>query len=93
MALLRTVLILVIIVILMHLGISYSGIDPNQNGLTSGVVGLARLLETPAQALLQALPLSTEQRRSVDTGGLPFVGFAAIGFYFILFLLLGVGRR
>ncbi len=93
MALLRTVLILIIVVILMHLGISYLGINPNQNGLTSGVVGLAQLLEIPARALLQALPLSPEQRQSVDTGGLYFIGFAAVGFYFILFLLLGVGRR
>ena len=93
MALLRTVLILVIIVILMHLGISYLGVNPNQNGLTSGLVGLAQLLEIPAQALLQALPLSGEQRQSVDFGGLYLVGFAAAGFYFILFLLLGVGRR
>ena len=93
MALLRTVLIFVIIVILLHLGISYLGVDPNQNGLTSGVVSLAQLLETPARALLEALPLSPEQRQSVDTGGLYFVGFAAVGFYFILFLLLGVGRR
>ena len=93
MALLRTVLIFVIIVILLHLGISYLGIDPNQNGLSSGIVSLAQLLETPARALLEALPLSPEQRQSVDTGGLYFVGFAAVGFYFILFLLLGVGRR
>ena len=93
MALLRTVLIFVIVVILMHLGISYAGIDPAQNGLTSGIVSLAQLLEIPAQALLQALPLSPEQRGSVDSGGLYFVGLAAIGFYFILFLLLGVGRR
>jgi hypothetical protein len=93
LALLRTVLILIIVVILMHLGISYLGINPNQNGLTSGVVGLAQLLEIPARALLQALPLSPEQRQSVDTGGLYFIGFAAVGFYFILFLLLGVGRR
>ncbi len=93
MALLRTVLILIIVVILLHLGISYLGINPNQNGLTSGVVGLAQLLEIPARALLQALPLSPEQRQSVDSGGLYFTGYAAIGFYFILFLLLGVGRR
>ena len=93
MALLRTVLIFVIIVILLHLGISYLGVDPNQNGLTSGVVSLAELLETPARALLQALPLSPEQQQSVNTGGLYFIGFAACGFYFILFLLLGVGRR
>lgn len=93
MALLRTVLIFVIIVILLHLGISYLEVDPNQNGLTSGVVGLAQLLETPAQALLEVLPLSAEQRQNVSSGGLYFVGFAAVGFYFILFLLLGVGRR
>ena len=93
MALLRTVLIFVIIVILLHLGTSYLGVDPNQNGLTSGVVSLAELLETPARALLQALPLSPEQQQSVDTGSLYFVGFAACGLYFILFLLLGVGRR
>lgn len=93
MALLRTVLILVIVVILMHLGISYSGIDPNQNGLTSGVVSLAQLLEIPARALLQALPLSPDQRQSADSGSLYFIGFAAVAFYFILFVLLGFGRR
>ncbi len=93
MALLRTVLILIIVVILMHLGISYLSVDPTQNGLTSGLVSLAQLLETPAQAILQALPLSPEQQQSVSSGGLYFVGFAAVGFYFILFLLLGVGRR
>ena len=93
MALLRTVLIFVIIVILLHLVIYYLAVDPNQNGLTSGLVSLAQLLETPAQALLEALPLSPEQRQSVASGGLYFIGFAAVGFYFILFLLLGVGRR
>ena len=93
MALLRTVLILIMLVILMHLGISYLGVDPNQNGLTSGVVSLAQLLEIPARALLEALPLSAQQEQSVSSGGLYFVGFAAIGFYAILFLLLGVGRR
>ena len=93
MALLRTVLIFMMIVILLHLGISYLGVDPNQNGLTSGVVSLAQLLETPASALLEALPLSPQQQGSVDSGGLYFIGFAAIGFYAILFLLLGVGRR
>ena len=93
MALLRTVLILIMIVILMHLGISYLGVDPNQNGLPRGVVSLAQLLELPARALLEALPLSAQQEQSVSSGGLYFVGFAAIGFYAILFLLLGVGRR
>ena len=93
MALLRTVLIFVIVIIAIHLGIVYLNVNPDQNGLTSGIVSLAQLLEIPARALLEALPLSPEQRQSVDTGGLSFIGFAAIGFYFILFLLLGVGRR
>ena len=93
MALLRTILLFVITVILMHLGISYAGIDPNQNGLTSGITSLGQLLETPAGALLDALPLSPEQQQIANTKDMYFVGFAAAALYFVLFLLLGVGRR
>ena len=93
MALLRTILVFVIIVILAHLAIVYLGIDVNQNGLTSGIVSLAQLLEAPVRALLGRLPLSPDQQQSVKTGGLYFVGFVAAGGYFVLFLLLGVGRR
>lgn len=93
MALLRTVLIFVILVIFGHLLIEFVGVDPEQNGLTSGVVALGKFLETPARALIDRLPLSPEQQQSFDTGGLYFTGFAAAGGYFILFLLLGIGRR
>jgi hypothetical protein len=91
--LLRTILIFVIVVIMLHLLIVFIGVDPSQNGLTSGVVSLAELLETPARALINYLPLSAEQRQSVDSNAPYFVGFAAAGGYFVLFLLLGIGRR
>jgi hypothetical protein len=93
LALLRTILIFVIVVIMLHLLIVFIGVDPSQNGLTSGVVSLAELLETPARALINYLPLSAEQRQSVDSNAPYFVGFAAAGGYFVLFLLLGIGRR
>jgi hypothetical protein len=93
LALLRTILIFVIVVIMLHLLIVFIGVDPSQNGLTSGVVSLAELLETPAQALIDYLPLSAEQQQSVDNNAPYFLGFAAAGGYFVLFLLLGIGRR
>jgi len=93
LALLRTISILVIVVIMLHLLIVFIGADPSQNGLTSGVVSLAVLLETPTRALVNYLPLSAEQQQSVDSRAPYFVGFAAIGGYFVLFLLLGIGRR
>ena len=93
MTLLRPILTLVIFVILVHMGLVYSGIDEDLNGLTRGIYGLGRLLEIPAQVVIDALPTTEEQRQSIESGGLYFVGFAAIAGYFILFLLLGVGRR
>ena len=90
---LRTILVFVILVILGHLLIVFMGVDPNQNGLTAGVVSLAQLLETPARVIIDRLPLSPEQQQSVDTSGPYFIGFAAAGGYFVLFLLLGIGRR
>ena len=90
---LRTILIFVIVVIMLHLLIVFIGVDPSQNGLTSGVVSLAELLETPARALINYLPLSPEQQQSVESSDPYFVGFAAAGGYFVLFLLLGIGRR
>jgi PDZ domain-containing protein len=53
-ALLRTILAFVIFVILAHLGLAYAQIDENLNGLTSGVFSLGRLLETPAQIVVDA---------------------------------------
>jgi hypothetical protein len=91
--LLRTILALMIFVILAHLGLVYSGIDENLNGLTRSIYGLGRLIEIPAQVVVGSLPTSVEQRETIDANDLYFVGFAAAAGYFILFLLLGVGRR
>ncbi len=93
MTLLRTILAFVIFVIFAHLGLDYAQIDENLNGLTSGIFSLGRLLETPAQIVVDALPTSDEQRQSIEESGVYFIGFAAVGLYFILFLLLGIGRR
>jgi hypothetical protein len=93
LTLLRTILAFTIFVILAHLGLVYSSIDENLNGLTSGIYSLGRLLEIPAEIVIDALPTSDEQRQSIEEGGTYFVGFAAAALYFILFLLLGIGRR
>jgi len=93
MALLRTIIAFVIIVILAHLGLTYAGIDENQNDLTSGIYSLGRLLEIPAQVIVDSLPTSAEQQQSNAERGIYFIGFAAAVGYFVLFLLLGIGRR
>ena len=93
MTLLRTVLAFVILVILLHMGLVYWGIDEDLSDLTRGIYSLGRLLETPAQVVIDALPTSPEQRQSIAESGLYFIGFAAVVGYFILFLLLGIGRR
>jgi hypothetical protein len=93
LVLLRTILAFMILVILVHLGLVYTGIEENLNGLTRGIYGLGRLIEIPAEVVIDALPTSAEQRQTIETSGLYFIGLAAAGGYFILFLLLGVGRR
>ncbi|HVF01400.1 MAG TPA: hypothetical protein VNA27_08725 [Rubrobacteraceae bacterium] len=93
MALLRTIITFVIFVILAHLGLVYAGIDEDLNGLTSSIYSLGRLLEIPAQVIIESLPTSADQQQSIAERGLYFIGFAAVGGYFILFLLLGIGRR
>jgi hypothetical protein len=91
--LLRTVLVFVIFVILAHMGLVYSEIAEDLNGLTRGIYALGRLLEVPAQFVIDSLPTSEEQQQSIQDQGIYFVGFAAAAGYFILFLLLGIGRR
>lgn len=94
MSLVRTVLALVIVVILFHIGVTYVGVEQNTNGLTRAVYGLGELLESPAEALLLALPLSPTQQNILEgNSGFYVVALAAAGGYFILYLLLGVGKR
>jgi hypothetical protein len=91
--LLRTILAFMIFVILAHLGLVYADINENLNGLTQGINSLARLLEIPAEVVLGTLPTSAEQRETIQANDVYSVGLAAIAIYFILFWLLGVGRR
>ena len=93
MALIRTILALIILVILLHMGIVYANVDVNTNGFTQVVASLGKLLESPAQALLTVLPLSAEQRNIADPSSFYAVAITAVIGYFILYLLLGVGRR
>lgn len=79
--------------ILAHIGIVYASVDANTNGLTQVIYSLGVLLESPAQALLTVLPLSAEQRDIADPNDFYAVAITAVIGYFILYLLLGVGRR
>jgi hypothetical protein len=93
LVLLRTILAFMILVILAHLGLFYGKIDEDLNGLTRSIYGLGRLIEIPAEVVIDALPTSAEQRQTIEASGLYLIGLAAAGGYFILYLLLGVGRR
>jgi hypothetical protein len=71
---------LIILLILAHAGLAYLGYGPGQNQVISAVYSLARLLEIPAQMLLPARGFFTQV-------------LAAAGGYFLIYLLLGIGRR
>jgi hypothetical protein len=93
LGLIRTILALVILLILVHAGLTYTGVEPGTNQLTSAIYSLAELLESPAAVLLNALPLTIEQREAANTSNFYVIALTAVVGYFILYLLLGVGRR
>ena len=93
MGLIRTIVALVILLILVHVGLVYANIKEATNGLTKAIFSLGRLLEVPAVALINVLPLSAEQRSVADTSSFYVVALTAAAGYFIIYLLLGVGRR
>jgi hypothetical protein len=92
MRLLRTILGLVILVILAHVALFYLGYGTQSGEVISAIFGLGQLLEAPATALINFLPLSDEQRDLVD-GGFYVNAIVALGIYIILYILLGIGRR
>ena len=93
MALIRTILAFIILVILFHIGVVYAGVEANTNSLTEVIYSLGILLESPAQALLNVLPLSEEQRSVANPNSFYAVAITAVACYFILYLLLGLGGR
>lgn len=93
MTLIRTILAFVILVILVHIGVFYAGVDSETNSLTQVIYSLGALLESPAQALLNVLPLTEEQQSVASADSFYTVAITAVAGYFIIYLLLGVGRR
>jgi len=93
MGLIRTILALIILVILVHAGMVYAGVEQGTNGLTDAIYSLGELLESPATVLLNALPLSAEQRDLANPNNFYVVALTAAAGYFVLYLLLGIGRR
>ena len=93
MALIRTVLALVVLLILVHVGLVYADIQRDTNGLTEAIYSLGALLESPSAALLNVLPLSGEWRDVLDPSSIYVIALTAAAGYFVLYLLLGVGRR
>ena len=93
MGLIRTILALVVLLILVHVGLVYAGVKQGTNGLTRAIYSLGTLLESPGAYLLSALPLSAQQRDLADPSSLYVIALTAAAIYFIIYLLLGVGRR
>ena len=89
MGLIRTILALVILLILVHVGLVYAGVRQGANSVTDVIYSLGTLLESPAVLLLGALPTLQQY---LDPSSFFTVALTATALYFILYLLLGVGR-
>jgi hypothetical protein len=90
MGLIRTILALVILLILVHVGLRYVDIGQDTNVLTNAVYSLGVLVESPAQLLLNTI---TPLQQYLNPDSFYVVAITAAAVYFILYLLLGVGRR
>lgn len=93
MALVRTILAFVILVILVHAGVFYAGVEAGTNDLTEIIYSLGTLLESPAQALLSVLPIPAGQQDFFNPNNFYGVVLTAVVVYFALYLLLGIGSR
>lgn len=86
----RTILALVILLILVHVGLVYADVGKHTNQLTEAIYGLGKLLEIPATLLLNLV--SSTGQVHLNTNSFTVVALTAAAGYFILYLLLGVGR-
>ncbi len=91
MGLIRTILALVILLILAHVALVYVGIDRGANAVTDAIYSLGELLESPAAVILNAV--STSGQIAQYTENFFVIALTAAAGYFIIYLLLGVGRR
>ncbi len=90
MGLIRTILALVILLILVHVGLKYTDVEQGTNVLTNAVYSLGVLVESPARLLLNTV---TPLQLYLNPKNFYVVALTAAAVYFILYLLLGVGRR
>ena len=90
MGLTRTILALVILLILAHVALTYLGVGEGANVLTDAIFSLGTLLESPAALLLQTI---TVLQGYLNPNNFYVVAISAAALYFIIYLLLGVGRR
>ncbi len=90
MGLIRTILALVVLLILVHVALFYLGVEQGANVLTDAIYSLGTLLESPVAFLLNAV---TFLQRYLNPKNFYVVALTAAALYFIIYLLLGVGRR
>jgi hypothetical protein len=89
--LIRTILALVILLILVHVGLVYVGIDKGANTISDAVYSLGELLESPAVVLLNAVSTTGQIEQYAEN--FYVIALTAAAGYFIIYLLLGAGRR
>lgn len=89
MSLLRTILALVVLIIVAHAALVFTGIESSTNALTEGIYGLGVLFESPAAFVLQTLGGSLPAW--FDPANFYSVALAAAAGYLVLYLLLGLG--
>ncbi|HSK98915.1 MAG TPA: hypothetical protein VK869_01130 [Rubrobacteraceae bacterium] len=80
-----------ILLILIHVGLVYVGIDRGVNAVSDAIYSLGELLESPAVVLLNAV--STTGQIGQYAENFYVIALTAAAGYFIIYLLLGVGRR
>jgi len=90
MGLIRTILALVILLILVHVALFYLDVAQGANVLTDAIYSLGTLLEAPVAFLLNTV---TVLQRYLNPKSFYVVALTAAALYFIIYLLLGVGRR
>jgi len=91
LGLIRTILALIILLILVHVGLYYMNVKEGGSQIVRAIYSLGTLLESPATLLLNLI--SSTGQVQVDANSFYVVALTAAAGYFILYLLLGVGRH
>lgn len=91
MGLLRTILSLVILLILVHTGLYFVGVSEGANSITQAIYSLGTLVESPATIILDLL--GSVRPDFMAPNNFYVISLTAVAAYFILYLLLGIGRN